>query len=133
MQGKKTPSDYIGCVTISKLPYYDIGTNTTKFKARPVLIIGVEKNSFPCDFIFVPISTITNKVHQHSKYDYELNQNLCHTMNLNNHPSYIRLHKQSTCHSKNVEQRVLYNLPIHQSDLYKEIKRLHQDFTKSLF
>lgn len=133
MQVKKTPSDYIGCITISRLPFYDIKTNTTKYKARPVLVIGIESNTFPCDFVILPISTITHNVYRHSKFDYELDQHICRTMNLKIYPSYIRVHKQSTSHSSNINQNIVYNLAIDQSDLYQIIKSLHQEFTESLF
>lgn len=127
------PQDYIGKITTSKIPFYDNKSGEMKMKKRPVLIIGAEKEVFPCDFNVLPVSTITFKEHINPLFDYEIEAEKCQIMNLKKSPSYIRVHKQSTCHSRNVDKRYFCDLVYDYNDIYTEIIDLHSKFNESLF
>lgn len=127
------PKDYIGKITTSRLPFYDSNADRVKYKSRPVLIIGVEKNSFPCDFNVLPVSTISKGINRHFEFDYELDQNKCTKLSLNKYPSFIRVHKQSTCYSTDINRKIICDLMKIDCDIYKDIKELQGKFSETLF
>lgn len=127
------PQDYIGKITTSRIPFYDNKSGEMKMKKRPVLIIGAEKNTFPCDFNVLPVSTITHKEHRNSLFDYEIEKTQCEIMNLKKSPSFIRIHKQSTCHSMNVDKRYYCDVLYDHNDIYIKIIDLHNKYNETLF
>lgn len=127
------PQEFIGKITTSRFPFYNIRKNEMEYKSRPVLIIGSEKNSFPCDFNVLHISTITRKQHISPEYDYELNEKQCRDLNLRSFPSYVRTHKQSTCYSSDVSKKTICDVLNDFPDIYEEIKIIHSQHTEQLF
>lgn len=128
-----SPRDYIDKLTTSRIPFYDNRSGKMKVKQRPILVIGVEKDSFPCDFNVLPVSTISNYHHRDVQFDYEIGKEKCDQMSLKWSPSFIRVHKQSTCYSRDVDRRYFCDLSKDHSDLYREIVDLHQQFNETLF
>lgn len=95
----------IGKIYTISTPYYDILSQTTKFKVRPALVISGPRNN---DYTVLPISRVTNRKNLDKDYDVEVDIIMYPSLNLTAN-CYVRLHKQTT---------------IHQSMLYKEISDL---------
>lgn len=127
------PQDYIGKITYSRIPYYNARANEMKMKSRPVLIIGAEKETFPCDFNVLPVSRITNEDNVNELYDFKIDKNQCQAMNLKKWPSFIRVHKQSTCYSTDIDRRVCCDMSKDHKDLYNEIVDLFAKYNETLF
>src|SRR5690554_1959555 len=98
----KVSSDFIGKIVIAKTPFFDARLKKMNIKARPMLIIGAEKEYLPCDYNVLPISKITHKRHRHIDYDLELTDEQCDNLSLNYKPSFVRAHKQTVVNSKDV-------------------------------
>ncbi|HDF1495533.1 TPA: hypothetical protein PDE93_000401 [Staphylococcus aureus] len=129
----RSPHDYIGKIVKIRLPYYDVKSAKVAFKSRPGLIIGCEKNQFPCDFTYLPISKISDESKRHSIYDFEVNDETCNLLNLNNVPSFVRCHKVSTVYSKNVHRNYISDLNETNNRLFNEIKSIFDAFATGLF
>ncbi|MBK0347285.1 hypothetical protein JDW15_01380 [Aerococcaceae bacterium zg-ZJ1578] len=116
-----------------RFPYFDIRNNKTSFKARPMLIIGVEKDQLPCDIIALPISKISIAKNIHDDFDIKLESNQIQALNLNHDPSYIRVHKQLYVPSQDVQKTPVSNLKEIFPELYKKIQEKSHMFHETLF
>ena len=67
-----TNSRLIGHIYSSKFQFYNIKTHQVEFKNRPVLIIGIEKDTGPCDLTVLPLSSVSKKENLLPKYDVEI-------------------------------------------------------------
>ena len=92
----------IGKVYTSVIKFYDNNTNMTRLKARPVLIIGDERNN---DYTVLPVSSVSKKANLDAEYDIELDPVKYPLLNLNK-VSYLRVHKQCTVHKSSVVKKV---------------------------
>ena len=101
------PESYIGKIYKVRFPYFDISTGANKFKSRPMLIIGIEKNIFSCDFVVLPVSSVSNPDNVSADFDKKITGEDCQTLNLIRDPSYIRVHKQGTANSNDVDRNGL--------------------------
>ena len=129
----RKPEDLIGKVVISRYPYYNSEKGEINFKARPMLVIGREKYTFPCDLITLPLSRVTIKQNLHSTFDIRLDDKECNTLNLNSMTSFVRVHKQTVVHSKDVSSNVVADLKGLLPQKYMFIKEAHNSFIKELF
>ncbi|XJS09829.1 hypothetical protein ACF3NG_06695 [Aerococcaceae bacterium WGS1372] len=128
------PEDYIGKIYKVRFPYFDSSTKKRKFKARPMLIIGIEKNNFPCDFVVLPVSSVSNSDNISREFDKKITGNDCTLLNLKKDPSYIRIHKQGTANSNDVDRNgqicdLKQTLPV----LYRELNDLSVKFLETLY
>lgn len=127
------PKEYIGSIAKVRFKYFNSNTKRMGFKVRPMLIIGAEKEYFPCDFNVLPISKISKSQHISSEYDIELNIDQCNKLSLHYCPSYIRVHKQSYAYSTDVDQNIISNLKQIDTELYNQIQSVHREFNDTLF
>lgn len=127
------PHDFIGKIVISRFPYFDVKTKSQKFKGRPMLVIGIEKEIFPCDFNVLPISKVSKQKHVSEDYDVALNNSQCEALSLNHSPSYVRVHKQSIVNSRDVQSGSISDLKNTLPEVYDEIKNKHILFNEDLF
>lgn len=123
----------IGDIRTSKFPYYDRVTDSIKYKARPCLIIGVEKEQGSSDITMIPISTIMTKQNIHAEYDIETKKEIYPNLNLNAECSYIRTHKASTVHSTTIGRTPICSMKYTYPELYSFAADKHKEFTTSLF
>lgn len=128
-----SPQDYIGKITNTKFPFYDVKNKKVRYKARPVLIIGCEFNHFPCDFTVLPVSKISDKSKRNEKYDYELRQEDCNLLNLKSVPSFIRCHKISTVHSFDVDRNIICDTKKVNPKIFVVAFDKFEKFSKELF
>ncbi|MDE6747283.1 MAG: type II toxin-antitoxin system PemK/MazF family toxin [Oscillospiraceae bacterium] len=109
----------VGKIYTSVVPYYDVTTKSTRFKGRPVLIIGDIRND---DYTVLPISKVSKKQFLDLVYDVEVKKidypNLKLTCD-----SYIRVHKQTTVH-KTMLGREISDLKYEYEDLYLSVFEL---------
>ncbi|MGJ5711628.1 type II toxin-antitoxin system PemK/MazF family toxin [Staphylococcus auricularis] len=127
------PSQLIGSIVKIRLPFYNISTQQKQFKKRPALIIGCERESYPCDFTYLPISKISNSAYRDSKYDLEITGSDCNVLNLNHDPSFIRCHKIGTVHSSEIHRKIISDLSSSLPRLFNEAKKKYEDFSSELF
>lgn len=130
-----TNSDLIGQIHYSKFKYYDARSQRLKFKQRPVLIIGVEKEHGPCDLTVLPVSSISKKENIIPCFDVEIPRAEYPLVGLSDRYaiSYCRTSKVSTVSSFDVGTRILCNLNEIYPELYELIKKQHIDFQQTLF
>lgn len=130
---RNKPSFYIGKIIYSRFPYFNVKTNKKSYKSRPVLIIGTEREAYPCDFNVFPVSKISNKRYLDDNYDIELNAADCKKLNLTEIPSFIRVHKQSVISSNDMSKNILNDLSEVCPDIYETIKEKHSEYSETLF
>ncbi|MFZ8765624.1 type II toxin-antitoxin system PemK/MazF family toxin [Enterococcus diestrammenae] len=125
-------SDFVGQIRMSRFRYYDAKSGEIKFKGRPVLIIGYEKEHGPCDFTVLPISSISIRSNVIPQYDIFIP--------INSYPSlklwkdcYCRTSKVNTVHSKELGTKVLGKINIDYPDLYDDIQMAFNSYSTSLF
>ena len=132
---RKSTKDYINCITLSRYPYFDVKSQKRKFKVRPVLIIGFEKDTFPCDINVLPVSSIRLSEHRHNEYDKQIPDDILNQLDtVLTKTSYIRIHKQSVVSSNDVVNNVdPVNLKDISQEFYYEIIKAHKKFYNELF
>lgn len=123
----------IGDIRTSKFPYYDKGTDSIRYKARPCLIVGTEKEQGSSDITMIPISTIGLKQNIHAEYDIEAKKKIYPNLNLDADCSYIRTHKVSTVHSTTIGKTPICSMKQTYPTLYALASDKHKEFTTSLF
>jgi len=128
-------NDLIGQIRYSKFKYYDLATNSMKFKSRPVLIIGTEKETGPCDLTVLPISSITKKENLIEGYDVEIKRSEFPKTGLSPKysSSYCRTSKISTVSSYDLSASASCQLNIAYPDLYNVIKHAYSNYQETLF
>ena len=125
-------SDFVGQIRTSRFSYYDAKSGEIKFKGRPVLIIGYEKEHGPCDFTVLPISSISIRTNVIPQYDIFMPINSYPLLNLRK-DCYCRASKVNTIHSKEVGTKVLGNINASYPDLYNDIQNAFNLYSTSLF
>ncbi len=132
---RKSTKDYINCITLSRYPYFDVKSQKKSFKVRPVLIIGFEKDSFPCDINVLPVSSIQSSKHRHNEYDKQIPVDILNQLGtVLNKTSYIRVHKQSVVSSNDIVNNIgPINLKDISQEFYDEIIEAHKKFYNELF
>lgn len=135
MVSAKTPQELINKIVYTSFPFFDIHSKKKKYKSRPVLIIGAEKNKFECDLTMLPISTVSNKEHLDSNFDINIGLIECPNLtSITQDECYVRTHKQSTVHSKDIITSKKYDdLQLKYSEKIVEIKEKLQEFNSTLF
>lgn len=130
-----TNLELIGQIHYSKFKYYDARSDELKFKQRPVLIIGVEKEYGPCDLTVLPVSSISKKENIVPRFDVEIPRSHYPLVGLSDkYPiSYCRTSKVSTVSSFDVGTKILCQLNEAYPNLYELIKNQHNEFQKTLF
>lgn len=129
----RTPDYFIGKIVKVRFSYFDINTKKNRFKSRPMLVIGVEKDTLPCDFNVLPVSSINSSENVSKKFDRKVSGDDCVTLSLTRDPSYIRTHKQSFTNSKEVDVNIICDLKHLLPNLYSELEELHSDYSATLF
>lgn len=108
----------IGKIYRSITDYYDLSTNTTKKKSRPVLILSNPRNN---DYTVLPLSTIGRRENVDLEYDIKLDPTLFPKLRLNK-VSYIRTHKRLVVHRASLDiTSSLGDIKTDYPDLYLEI------------
>lgn len=124
----------IGRYCFSVYQFYDVKAKKHRFKKRPMLIIGMEKEHLPCDLTVLPISKIQIQVHKHDDYDIEISNSEYPLCQLNFDPSYIRVHKVATINSKDlIPNSVECDLANEYPVLFEKVKDKFKQFTNDLF
>lgn len=127
-------AELIGKIYKSRFQYFDNISSSVKFKRRPVLIIGVEKETLPCDITILPISKISVQHNIDGEYDYKVTKQNHENLNLDYDPSYIRTHKISTIYSRDlVDQGEISSMKDAYADDYQSIKEKVEKFASELF
>lgn len=127
-------SDYfIGKIVIAKTPFYDVRAKRMKIKARPMLIIGAEKEYLPCDYNVLPVSRVTKRRHRDEVYDIELSDEQCDKLSLDHRPSFIRTHKQTVVNSRDIDINPISDCKHLDNELYEKVKTTHNSYSKTLF
>lgn len=98
----------IGKVYLSTVDFYDIRSNTTRQKTRPVLVVGGPSEN---DYTVLPISTVTNRNNLNPYYDLPISPQDRVILHLKR-DCFIRTHKQ---------------MPVHVGALFKEIGDMKRD------
>lgn len=124
----------IGRMCDSRFKYFDPKSRRYKFKLRPILIIGAEKELLPCDLTVLPVSKVSNVNNRDENYDYPLTKKKHSNLNLKYDPSYVRTHKVSTIHSKDLsfEYTDCSLADLYQED-YENIEKTYRTFSDNLF
>lgn len=105
--------------------FFDIKTNTTKIKSRPVLILSSTRNN---DYTILPISTITNKVNMDTDYDIKIDPVSYPKLKLKQ-ISYVRTHKRTFIHQASVDRNnVIGDLKKDYEELFLKILEKVQEF-----
>lgn len=122
----------VGKICDSTYAYFDKREQKYKYKLRPVLVVGIEKDQLPCDITVLPVSKISRVENLNEEYDYPLTNGNHGLLRLKNDPSYVRVHKISTIHSKDLSFKTDHQLNILYPEAYASIKRKLNDFAAKL-
>jgi len=115
----------IGKIYASMVEFFDIRTNTTKIKSRPVLILSSTRNN---DYTILPISTITNKVNMDTDYDIKIDPVSYPKLKLKQ-ISYVRTHKRTFIHQASIDRNnVIGDLKKDYEELFLKILEKVQEF-----
>jgi gp28 family protein len=115
----------IGKIYASMVEFFDIKTNTTKIKSRPVLILSSTRNN---DYTILPISTITNKVNMDTDYDIKIDPVSYPKLKLKQ-ISYVRTHKRTFIHQASIDRNnVIGDLKKDYEELFLKILEKVQEF-----
>lgn len=125
--------ELIGKLCDSRFAYFDRRSNNYKYKLRPVLVIGVEKEKLPCDITVLPVSKISRTENINENYDFPLTYEEHGLLNLKYDPSYVRIHKIATMHSKDLSFGTNHQLSIVYPETYSKIKEKLNEFSNGLF
>lgn len=130
-----TNRELIGQIHYSKFQYYDAKSHKLKFKQRPVLIIGVEKENGPCDLTVLPVSSISKQENIIPYFDIEIPRVEYPLIELSDRYaiSYCRTSKISTVNSFDIGKKILCQLDEIYPELYDHIRKKHIDFQQTLF
>ncbi|MCJ8008885.1 hypothetical protein ACFFF5_10145 [Lederbergia wuyishanensis] len=124
----------IGKIYKSRFSYFDPRTRGYKFKRRPLLIVGAEKETLPCDLTVLPISKISVSSNIHDAFDIKLTKQDHENLNLTHDPSYVRTHKMTTIYSLDlIHNGEISSLKDLYPKVYEEIKEKFEGFAISLF
>lgn len=127
-------SSLIGKYQFSNYSYYNVRTGRMEFKYRPMLIIGAERPTLPCDLTVLPVSKISHSRHIHAEFDYKLSKAEFEKCNLTYDPSYIRTHKIATISSSDLStNKPSVDFAREYPEKYEEIAELYQKFSNKLF
>lgn len=116
-----TPSDYVGQLVKVKFTYYNNQTKMMDVKARPFLIIKCEKDTFPCDFNGLPVSSISYYQNVNCDFDVQIEAARYPKLNISRDISYIRVHKIQTFHSTEVDRLPIASIRNNYENLYQHI------------
>ena len=115
----------IGKIYASMVEFFDIKTNTTKIKSRPVLILNSTRNN---DYTILPISTITNKVNMDTDYDIKIDPVSYPKLKLKQ-ISYVRTHKRTFIHQASIDRNnIIGDLKKDYEELFLKILEKVQEF-----
>ena len=115
----------IGKIYASMVEFFDIKTNTTKIKSRPILILSSTRNN---DYTILPISTITNKVNMDTDYDIKIDPVSYPKLKLKQ-ISYVRTHKRTFIHQASIDRNnVIGDLKKDYEELFLKILEKVQEF-----
>lgn len=117
----------IGYAYVSSFPYYDKYMQQTRFKNRPVLVIGRADDK---DYVILPISRVTSRIHLDEYYDVEIDPPRVPLMNLHS-TSYIRTHKQSVLHVASLVQSIV-DFRTAYEDVYLDVIAKVEEFQKNM-
>lgn len=114
--------------------YYDIKTQSVRFKVRPILIIAIERNYFHTDLTVLPISSVSNKKNIDYKFDISIGKIECPTLQyITKDYCYVRVHKPNTINSNNVLiESNLDNLKLVYPYKFEQISLAWSEFSESL-
>lgn len=119
----------IGKIYTSRVEFYDIKTNKTLTKFRPVLILTDTRNN---DYTVLPISTISKKDNIDLQYDVKVDP-MDYPNLLLKKVSYIRTHKRIYVHRASVvSEKSLGDIKNDYPILYKEIIDKTDKFNKEV-
>ncbi len=117
----------IGYAYISSFPYYDMQSRQTRFKNRPVLVIGQADSK---DYVVLPISRVSIRAHLDPRYDVEVNPGDVPLMNLHS-TSYIRTHKQTVLYAASLV-RPIVDFRTEYPDAYVDVIAKVEEFQKNM-
>ncbi|MDW4411632.1 hypothetical protein QI049_11335 [Staphylococcus saprophyticus] len=120
---------------MSRFQYYDSQTQKKRFKVRPMMIIGSEKDSFQTDFTAFPISSVSNKANLNPDFDINIGCNFCPNLkHITYSDCYVRVHKPTTINSNDIlREKENDDICKIYPDKYKEINDAWINFNKTLF
>lgn len=126
--------ELIGRLCDSRFRYYDLKEEKYKFKLRPILIIGIEKEKLPCDLTVLPVSKISKKKNRDERYDFPLTKEQYSELNLKYNPSFVRTHKITTIYSNDLSfEYTDYPFSELYPEEYAKIKEINREFFDALF
>lgn len=117
----------IGKVYLSRADYFDLRTNCTQKKTRPVLVVGGPNDN---DYTVLPISTITLRQNVNSYYDILIPPQERATLSLNAE-CFIRTHKQMPLH-RGAMLREIGDMKNNTPNLYLEAVSKMEEFQKNI-
>lgn len=117
----------IGKVYLSVVDFYDVQSNSTRRKSRPVLVVGGPNEN---DYTVLPISTITIRSNINSYYDIPVSPQDRAALSLHK-PCFIRTHKQMPIHRAALI-REIGDMRVNAPDLYLESIRKMEEFQKNI-
>ncbi|BDH60160.1 hypothetical protein MTP04_02900 [Lysinibacillus sp. PLM2] len=125
--------ELIGKLCDSRFAYYDHRAQEYKYKLRPVLIVGVERDKLPCDITVFPVSKISRQENIDKEFDYPLTQQKHKSLNLKYDPSYVRVHKVTTIHTNDLSfDYTNCNLNDNYPDTMSEILNKYKEFSSKI-
>ena len=128
------PNKLVNTVVKSRMHYYDIKTQSVRFKVRPILIIAIERNYFHTDLTVLPISSVSNKKNIDYKFDISIGKIECPTLQyITKDYCHVRVHKPNTINSNNVLiESNLDNLKLVYPYKFEQISLAWSEFSESL-
>lgn len=114
-------SSLVGKLKSSKMPYYDIKTNSVRFKARPVLVLKAEKETGMSDFTVLPISSVSFRRNINPNYDVKVTKTTYPNLDLTKKTCYIRCGKIMTVNKKDLAVRTICDLKGTYPELWQHI------------
>lgn len=123
---------YIGTIRNTRMHYYDSKINEVKFKARPVLVLGVENDTGITDLTVVPVSKISDSRRIIASNDIKVEKTEYPLCNLKEQVSYIRTSKISTVQSKDTARSEICDLKGTYPDLYERVREKVKEFVNDL-
>lgn len=109
------------------VPFYDVKNKCNRIKARPVLIIGEQRNN---DYTVLPVSSVTKRENLDLEYDIEISPQKYPAINID-HTSYVRTHKQMPIHKASLGREIADIKKVY-PNLFREILAKKEQWNKLL-
>lgn len=122
----------IGTIRNTRMHYYDVKARCVAFKARPVLVVGIEKEEGATDLTVLPVSKISDSRRIIEETDIKIDSSVYPLCHLTASICYVRASKVTTVHSSDTAADAICDLKTCYPELYETILATFKVFVNTL-